>query len=160
MLFQQSSSKSLSLHLTALRTLLSRGFLLGSLVEDRIPVPQLLASVFLQERQRKILTPGTPRDSHCLVLFPLGSYGGITTLHDFKARNWKIWCSGSSIVKKRHRNQCSIYKGWSTHEKLSINMVETPETKPNPLGEHKEDIPIKEGGQKTSQKDLVFDTGT
>lgn len=43
---------SLSLHFTALRTLLSRGFLLGSLVEDRIPVPQLLASVFLQERER------------------------------------------------------------------------------------------------------------
>lgn len=36
------------LRLTALRTLLSRGFLLGSLVEDRIPVPQLLAKVFLQ----------------------------------------------------------------------------------------------------------------
>lgn len=36
------------LRLTALRTLLSRGFLLGSLVEERIPVPQLLAKVFLQ----------------------------------------------------------------------------------------------------------------
>lgn len=35
-------------HLTALRTLLSKGFLLGSLVEERIPVPQLLAKVFLQ----------------------------------------------------------------------------------------------------------------
>lgn len=36
------------LRFTALRTLLSRGFLLGSLVEERIPVPQLLAKVFLQ----------------------------------------------------------------------------------------------------------------
>lgn len=38
----------MNLRLTALRTLLSRGFLLGSLVEERIPVPQLLAKVFLQ----------------------------------------------------------------------------------------------------------------
>lgn len=36
----------MNLRLTALRTLLSRGFLLGSLVEERIPVPQLLAKVF------------------------------------------------------------------------------------------------------------------
>lgn len=39
---------TINLRLTALRTLLSRGFLLGSLVEERIPVPQLLAKVFLQ----------------------------------------------------------------------------------------------------------------
>lgn len=38
---------TMNLRLTALRTLLSRGFLLGSLVEERIPVPQLLAKVFL-----------------------------------------------------------------------------------------------------------------
>lgn len=53
-----SSRTSLSLHLTALRTLLSKGFLLGSLVEDRIPVPQLLARVFLWGRQKDILGEG------------------------------------------------------------------------------------------------------
>lgn len=35
------------LHLTVFNTRLSRGFRLGSLVEERIPVPQLLARVFL-----------------------------------------------------------------------------------------------------------------
>lgn len=34
-------------HLTACRTLLSRGLRLGSLVDERMPVPQLLARVFL-----------------------------------------------------------------------------------------------------------------
>lgn len=36
-------------HLTAWRTRLSSGLRLGSLVEERMPVPQLLASVFLEE---------------------------------------------------------------------------------------------------------------
>lgn len=57
------------LRLTALRTLLSRGFLLGSLVEERIPVPQLLAKVFLQgyrvntrgQSQQKPANNGTDR---------------------------------------------------------------------------------------------------
>lgn len=57
-LLHPSSRTSLSLHLTALRTLLSKGFLLGSLVEDRIPVPQLLARVFLWVKQRDILGEG------------------------------------------------------------------------------------------------------
>lgn len=35
-------------HLTACRTRLSSGLRLGSLVEERMPVPQLLASVFLR----------------------------------------------------------------------------------------------------------------
>lgn len=48
-LFETSiTSIKYDLRLTALRTLLSRGFLLGSLVEERMPVPQLLAKVFLQ----------------------------------------------------------------------------------------------------------------
>lgn len=37
-------------HLTAWRTRLSSGLRLGSLVEERMPVPQLLASVFLGGR--------------------------------------------------------------------------------------------------------------
>lgn len=42
-----------------------------------------------------------------------------------------------------------------------MNMVRIAENKPNPFGfGEQKDIPIKEGGQKTSQKDLVFDTGT
>lgn len=48
--------KKSSLRLTALRTLLSRGFLLGSLVEERMPVPQLLAKVFLERSTKP--TPG------------------------------------------------------------------------------------------------------
>lgn len=39
------------LRLTVFNTRLSRGFLLGSLVEERIPVPQLLARVFLWKPQ-------------------------------------------------------------------------------------------------------------
>lgn len=61
----------LDLRLTALRTLLSRGFLLGSLVEERIPVPQLLAKVFLQgyrvntrgQSQQKLANNGTRESS-------------------------------------------------------------------------------------------------
>lgn len=64
--------------MTALRTLLSRGFLLGSLVEERMPVPQLLAKVFLeryrintrgqsqQKPQRASLTHvDTQKQPHC-----------------------------------------------------------------------------------------------
>lgn len=40
------------LRLTVFNTRLSRGFLLGSLVEERIPVPQLLAKVFLWRPQQ------------------------------------------------------------------------------------------------------------
>lgn len=64
-------------------------------------------------------------------------------------------CLGSSINKKRPE----ISAAGTEDESF---MVKTPENKPNPLGGHEEqeDVPIKEGGQKTSQKDLVFDTGT
>lgn len=40
------------LRLTVFSTRLSSGFLLGSLVEERIPVPQLLARVFLWKPQQ------------------------------------------------------------------------------------------------------------
>lgn len=42
------------LHLTVFNTRLSRGFRLGSLVEERIPVPQLLARVFLWSHNNPI----------------------------------------------------------------------------------------------------------
>lgn len=44
-------------HLTAWRTRLSSGLRLGSLVEERMPVPQLLASVFLGEGHRRMESP-------------------------------------------------------------------------------------------------------
>jgi hypothetical protein len=47
-------------HLTAWRTRLSSGLRLGSLVEERMPVPQLLASVFLgveMGAEREVSTP-------------------------------------------------------------------------------------------------------
>ena len=40
---------ALLLRFTAFRTRLSSGLRLGSLVDERMPVPQLLASVFLVE---------------------------------------------------------------------------------------------------------------
>lgn len=40
-----------NLHLTEWRTRLSRGLRFGSFVEERIPVPQLLARVLLQEHK-------------------------------------------------------------------------------------------------------------
>lgn len=40
---------ALLLRFTAFRTRLSSGLRLGSLVDERMPVPQLLASVFLTE---------------------------------------------------------------------------------------------------------------
>lgn len=139
MLFQQSSNKSLSLHLTALRTRLSRGFLLGSLVEDRIPVPQLLASVFLQERQRKLLTSGAPGDSRCPGLFPLGSYGGITTLHDFEAKNWKTRCSVQASLRKSPEISAAYTEdealvthyllSWLKHQKINVIPWESTESK-------------------------------
>lgn len=48
--------KRVSSHLTACSTLLSRGLRLGSLVDDRIPVPQLLARVFLMHQKWKRVT--------------------------------------------------------------------------------------------------------
>lgn len=89
MQFHPSSSKPLSLRFTAFRTLLSKGFLLGSLVEERIPVPQLLARVFLQERQSSTFTPGT----HGPLGHPVPSVpaGRGTEIGGFKARNWKLF---------------------------------------------------------------------
>lgn len=53
------------LRFTALRTRLSSGLRLGSLVDERMPVPQLLASVFLAEgqgeRQSEALQERAPR---------------------------------------------------------------------------------------------------
>lgn len=66
-----------NLHLTALRTLLSRGFLLGSLVEERMPVPQLLAKVFLQEHS--VNTRGQSQQQVCAVHDEI-SMGTYTTI--------------------------------------------------------------------------------
>lgn len=46
------SGKHVDSHLTACSTLLSRGLRLGSLVDERMPVPQLLARVFLIHQNR------------------------------------------------------------------------------------------------------------
>lgn len=51
--FKSKMHTEKSSHLTACRTLLSRGFRLGSLVEERMPVPQLLARVFLMGQNKK-----------------------------------------------------------------------------------------------------------
>lgn len=40
---------------TAFKTLLSKGFLLGSLVEERIPVPQLFANVLLKSNENHLI---------------------------------------------------------------------------------------------------------
>lgn len=46
-------TKHVRSHLTAWSTLLSRGLRLGSLVDERMPVPQLLARVFLIHQKNK-----------------------------------------------------------------------------------------------------------
>ena len=57
-------TEGLNLHLTALSTRLSSGFLLGSLVEERMPVPQLLAKVFLWEPRRRTAQSGSHRGKY------------------------------------------------------------------------------------------------
>lgn len=111
--FPPSSRTSLSLHLTALRTLLSKGFLLGSLVEDRIPVPQLLARVFLWGGQRESLERG-PGHSHCPALLPSPSGGGIARILRRGMGNVQgNGMKGSRIIKETHRAEC---RGWNTRD--------------------------------------------
>lgn len=61
--------------LTVFNTRLSSGFLLGSLVEERIPVPQLLASVFLwkpqQAKQMRRWAPGDGCGNHAADVLEL-----------------------------------------------------------------------------------------
>lgn len=65
------------------------------------------------------------------------------------------------MAEKQQRKKRGIHRAWCAHTS-SANVVKPPENKPSPWREHglREDIPIKERGQETSQEDLVFDTGT
>lgn len=64
------TEKHVRSHLTACRTLLSRGLRLGSLVDERMPVPQLLARVFLIHQNTKELHRGGRGKTKIVALMP------------------------------------------------------------------------------------------
>lgn len=150
--FHPSSSKPLSLRFTAFRTLLSRGFLLGSLVEERIPVPQLLARVFLQERKSNTFTPGTRSPPGRTVP---SAQGGTPSLEVLRQGIGKpdvqvqaLLGNGTEAWQAQRVTQSHIIR---RHTRNTSKQVGS-------LGER--DVPIEERGQETSEEHFVFDTGT
>lgn len=81
------------LRFTALRTRLSSGLRLGSLVEERMPVPQLFASVFLAEGGGVSPWPQVTAGRG----FPLTCWMGATWSHSWTgAHSQGLGCSGGS----------------------------------------------------------------
>lgn len=81
------------LRFTALRTRLSSGLRLGSLVEERMPVPQLFASVFLAEGGGVSPWPQVMAGRG----FPLTCWMGATWSHSWTgAHSQGLGCSGGS----------------------------------------------------------------
>lgn len=142
------------LRLTALRTLLSRGFLLGSLVEERIPVPQLLAKVFLQgyrvntrgQSQQKPANNGTDRREreraapHCTTRPQMECESCFVTT--------TILSSLVLRVAQRRTKLCNLTTG-----PRGTNNTAAGERL---ISSHS---PVKEGGEQAAQQDFVFDPG-
>lgn len=102
--------------MTACRTLLSRGFRLGSLVEERMPVPQLLARVFLMGQNKNSKRDFKSNHSNLfrshlllpLILLQLLLLEVLTLLQHFK-QNTSV-CASWTILDTKHSEESTCQR--------------------------------------------------
>lgn len=147
------------LRFTALRTRLSRGLRLGSLVDERMPVPQLLASVFLAEggggseagpqhglppAPGQLGTPGLPRTQDCARPQGWGTVGGQPWVEEAAPHFGRVPAPPWSPLA-----WAGVRSGrWGLEERA---------WQLGPSGASgQEDLPVKEGGEQPAQQYLVL----